>query len=114
MSSKPIDLPSALERVDNDKEFLDSLLDMFQEDFAEKSGLLQAAVSAKDFRAIGEIGHSLKGASANLSLLPLQEACFRMEKAGREQDIRLAEDTLSLMEEEFKKLKEYLASPNKE
>jgi HPt (histidine-containing phosphotransfer) domain-containing protein len=114
MSSKPIDLPSALERVDNDKEFLDSLLDMFQEDFVEKSGLLQAAVSAKDFGAIHEIGHSLKGASANLSLLPLQEACFRMEKAGWDQDIRLAEETLSLMEEEFKKLKEYLASPNKE
>jgi HPt (histidine-containing phosphotransfer) domain-containing protein len=114
MNAKPIDLPSALERVDNDKEFLNSLLDMYQEDFAEKSGLLQAAVSAKDFSAIREIGHSLKGASANLSLLPLQEVFSRLEKAGRDQDIRLAEETLPLMEEEFKRLKEYLASPNKE
>ncbi len=113
MSSEPIDLPSALERVGDDKEFLDSLLDMFTEDFIEKSGRLRKAVLGKDFGAVGEIGHSLKGASSNLSLLPLQEACFQMERAGRDQDIRLAEEALTMMDKEFGRLKEFLASRNK-
>jgi HPt (histidine-containing phosphotransfer) domain-containing protein len=113
MNSEPIDFPSVLERVGDDKEFLDSLLDMFSEDFVEKSGRLREAVSGRDFSAVREIGHSLKGASANLSLLPLQEACFQMEKAGRDKDPRLAEEALVTMDKEFGRLKEFLASRNK-
>jgi len=114
MNSSPIDLPSVLERVDNDQDFLESLLDLYQEDFVEKYDRLKTAVFAKDFAAIQEIGHSLKGASANLSLLPLQELCLRLERAGREQDSRSAEEALPLIEEEFNRLKEYRAARRKE
>jgi hypothetical protein len=110
MSSDPIDLPSALERVDNDKEFLESLLDLYQEDFVEKYGRLKNAAAVQDFAAVQEIGHSLKGASANLSLLPLQELFLRLERAGLEGDGRSVEETLPQVEREFNRLKEYRAA----
>ncbi|TET66084.1 MAG: Hpt domain-containing protein, partial [Candidatus Aminicenantes bacterium] len=69
----PIDYLSALERVGGDKSFLEELLNLYFEDFSEKYGQLQKAIEQKKFDLIHELGHSLKGSSANLSLTFLQE-----------------------------------------
>lgn len=108
MSPDPIDLASALERIGGEKEFLRELLDIFDGDYREKAGRLRAAVDAGDFESMKSIGHALKGASANLSLEPLREACRRMEEAGRAGDATAAKDALTRMEEEYARLQSFL------
>jgi len=59
--------------------------------------------------ALERTGGDVKGASANLSLIPLQEASFEMENAGRERNIEKAKKALELLEEEYERLQDFLA-----
>ncbi|MBU4204116.1 MAG: Hpt domain-containing protein [Acidobacteria bacterium] len=105
-----IDYPSALERTGDDSEFLTELLDLYVREFSPAYEKLLTAVSGKNFTAVREIGHGLKGSSANLSLLGLREAAYRMETAGREEDAAKAEKALADIEKEFQRLQEHLAT----
>ncbi len=105
----PIDYPSVLERIGGDKSFLEELLNLYIEDFSEKYGQLQRAIEQKKFDLIHELGHSLKGSSANLSLTFLQETSLHLEMAGRERNVEKAKKALALLEQEFKRLKDFLS-----
>jgi HPt (histidine-containing phosphotransfer) domain-containing protein len=104
----PIDYSEVLERIGGDELFLEELLKIYFEEFSEKRTLLQEAIEQGNFTKIQELGHSLKGASANLSLGPLKEACFSLEVAGREKKIDQAQSALHSLETELQKLKDYL------
>jgi len=104
----PINFGEVLERVGGDIPFLRDLLDIYFSEFVEKRTLLERAVEGCDFRLIQELGHSLKGSSANLSLPSLQKSAQDLEESGREerQDAaRLAMQTLDL---ELFRLKKFL------
>jgi len=108
MIPDPIDIPSVLERIGGEMDFLRELLDIFESDYREKTGSLREAVEGGDFESIKNIGHALKGASANLSLEPLRKACRSMEEAGEAGDIRKAGDALARMEAEHARLQAFL------
>ncbi len=105
----PIDYPSAMERIGNDESFLKELLELYVMDFGDKQEKLKAALERMDFTSIQEIGHSLKGSSANLSLIFLQKASFEMEAAGKEEDIERAKMAQDELIKEFQNLKSHLA-----
>ncbi len=105
----PVDYPSVLERVGGDGSFLKELLNLYFEDFSEKYSQLQKAIEQKKFDLIRDLGHNLKGSSANLSLTFLQETSFHMEVAGRERNVEKAKKALALLEQEFKRLKDFLS-----
>ncbi len=105
----PIDYPSVLERIAGDLSFLEELLNLYFEDFSEKYERLQKAIEQKNFDLIYELGHSLRGSSANLSLTFLQETSLHMEVAGKERDVERAKKALALLEQEFKRLKDFLS-----
>ncbi|MBM3296753.1 MAG: Hpt domain-containing protein [Candidatus Aminicenantes bacterium] len=108
MSPDPIDLPSALKRIGGEKEFLRELLEIFETDYREKADRLKKAVETGDFESLKNIGHALKGASANLSLEPLKEACRSMEEAGEAGDTKQAGEALARMEAEHARLRAFL------
>jgi len=108
--NSPIDYPSALARIGDDASFLSELLELYTLDFEAKCQKLGSAIEAEDFPAIQELGHSLKGASANLSLPFLQRASYDMETAGRDKDIQKAQESLSELQKEFTNLKDFIAS----
>jgi len=105
----PIAYQSILERVGGDESFLEELLELYFEDFPEKIEQLQMAVEQKNFELIRKLGHSLKGSSSTLSLTFLQEASLQMEMAGGDKDIVKANKALALLEQEFKRLKDFLS-----
>ena len=107
-TKSPIDLSSVLERIGGDKSFLQELLNLYEDDFLEKFEELKKAIDQQNFEAIQKLGHTLKGSSANLSLTSLQEASFEMEKAGKENNLELAQQALATLEREFKRLKDFL------
>ena len=113
--SQPIlDYKSALERIGGDREFLDELLVIYIEEFAISVGTLDKALQEQNFTSIQEVGHSLKGSSANLSLLQLRDQAYLIEKAGRESDFSLAEQSTAQLKREFQRLEEHLAGTGRD
>lgn len=105
----PIDYPALLERLAGDESFLEELLSMCFEDYPKKFAELQKAIKQQKFDLIFKLGHGLKGSSANLSMPLLQEASFQMETAGRDENIENAKKALIALEQEFKRLKDFLS-----
>ncbi len=105
---RPIDVSSVLERIGGDASFLQDLLDLYCREFHEKKQLLEDALARGDSTQIQEVGHSLKGASANLSLIPLQKLALAIELAGREKDLVNARNAIMALEPEFQRLKAFL------
>jgi len=108
----PIDLSSALERIGGDESFLYDLINIYTEDFSEKYSRLQQAVENEDFETIRELGHNLKGSSANLSLIHLQKVSYDLEESGKDRDLEKAQKSLLLLDQEFRRLQDYLAQKN--
>ena len=84
MSEEIIDLKEVLERVQDDKELLNELFDIYQEDFRVKRQALEDAIAAGDIAKIKEVAHSMKGASGNISAKPLYAACLKLESLAKE------------------------------
>lgn len=106
----PIDYSTLNESTGGDESFMEEVLDLYQKDFSEKYQQLQKAIEVKDFTMIRELGHGLKGASANLGLTYLQESASQMELAGEENNIDIAEKMFNLLGQEFQRLKDHLSS----
>lgn len=103
-----MDIPEALDRIGQEKEFLFQLVDLYKQEFSDRFSQLKQAVEKKEFSSIQEMGHSLKGSSANLSLPPLCEISRRMEEAGKNKDLGEAKKLLPLLEKEFVRLEKFL------
>jgi HPt (histidine-containing phosphotransfer) domain-containing protein len=84
MSEEIIDLKDVLERVQDDKELLAELFDIYEDDFVIKRKALGEAIAAKDITKIKEIAHSMKGSSGNISAKPLYAQCLKLEMLAKE------------------------------
>ncbi len=109
-NKQPIDYPAAMQRIGNDESFLKELIDLYIVTFETKREELSRAIEKRNFEEIRTIGHTLKGSSANLSLLPLQEISFQLELAGKEANIAKVAGTLELLEFEFERLKAFVSA----
>ncbi len=109
---KLFDMDTALKRVGNDRDFLKELIGIFDEEFSSHMKQLKQAVSRGGFEEVKEIAHCLKGASANLSFTSFQELSYQMELLGSDKNLSPAGELISMMEEEYKKLQQYLAKLN--
>jgi len=115
MAPETIDLPlpinrdEALERVGGDEDFLNELLSLYDEEYANNSKALAEAIAQSNFKDIRELGHSIKGASANLSLPGLRAAAFDMEKAGEHSQLDQAKAAMERLVSEYERLKKFLA-----
>jgi HPt (histidine-containing phosphotransfer) domain-containing protein len=104
-----IDFVSALERIGGDTEFLDELLEIYMEEFDTTYSSLVEAVANQDFKAIQELGHCLKGSSANLSLIQLREKAYLIETAGGELNLELAQRGTTELKTEYERFKVFIA-----
>lgn len=107
-NDSPIDFKSALERTGGDEVFLHELLDLYISEFGPHFQKIKEALEGADLNSIRELAHSLKGSSANLSLLKLQDISYTLENAGRDQDLDAARENIPLLESEFQRLKDFL------
>ncbi|MFQ6069796.1 MAG: Hpt domain-containing protein [Candidatus Aminicenantales bacterium] len=103
-----MDYTSALERTGGDIDFLQELLDLYGKNFDEKKKFLAKAIQEKNFCLIQDLGHSLKGSSANLSLNSLKKASSQLEAAAREKDMDEVKRSFALLEKEFRRFQDFL------
>ncbi len=105
------DLDKALETVDQDKEFLKELMDIFKSDYPQKLSKISRAIKEKDFKTLNETAHGLKGAAGNLYLTKVYELTLQLEKKGKENKIEGAKEIYQELEEELEKFKEFISQP---
>ena len=109
-----IDLKDVLERVQDDRELLLELLDIYQEDFVGKKRALGEAVNGKDFSKIKELAHSLKGASGNISARGMHANLLKIEQMAGQNDLSQVNGILTELDRQFAQLKVYAAHLKKE
>jgi len=114
MSEEIIDLKDVLERVQDDKELLAELFDIYQEDFVIKRKALGDAIAAKDIAKIKEIAHSMKGSSGNISAKPLHAACLQLEVLAKEGKTDGMQEVAQSIDGYFERVKVFAARFKKE
>ena len=105
MAEDIIDLPDVLNRVQDDKELLLELLDIYQEDFILKRQALGEAIAAKDLAKIKEVAHSMKGASGNISAKRMYQSCLQLEQLAKNQDVSGMEELVKAIDTQFEEVK---------
>ena len=83
-SAEPtFNLPEMLARVDNDREFLCELLEIFKKEAPPLLLSLQEAVSCENMKLVEAEAHNLKGMFATLSATRAASAASQLEQMGR-------------------------------
>lgn len=105
MSEPVLDLPDFLDRVQDDKELLLELLDIYEEDYGPKREGIEKAIAEKNYEDIRGIAHSLKGASGNISAKSVREIFSILEEKGQKCDLTGMEDDLVQLDQRYSDLK---------
>ena len=105
------DMDHAREITDGDIEFLKELIEIFKADCAEKLAGISRAIKEKDFNALDETAHSLKGSSGNLGLTRVYELSWKLEKVGKAKNMEGANNIFKQLEEEFERFKNFVSKP---
>ena len=114
MDEQVLDLKEFLERVQDDKELLLELLDIYVEDFRAKRKLFEDAAAQKNFDELKNISHSLKGASGNISAKILRELFLKLEDSAKNNDISVVAGLLPAVDKNFDQLLVRIESVKKE
>jgi HPt (histidine-containing phosphotransfer) domain-containing protein len=112
--SEIIDLKDFMERVQDDKELLVELLDIFQEDFIGKRQSLEEAVKGNDVPKIKEVAHSLKGASGNISAKEMHANFLKIEQSAKTNDLTQIAVILKSVDTQFAEIKQFTEKIKKE
>ncbi len=104
------DKSDMLDRLGGDEELCKEIIELFIEDTPKQITELKKALENKDASIVQRQAHSLKGASANTSVLGMQEIAFQIEKAGETGDLEIATSLLLKLEEEFEKFKRIISN----
>jgi two-component system sensor histidine kinase/response regulator len=73
-----------LERVDNDRDLLKELVEIFREEFPGQLVQLRGAVAQQDLRRVGVLAHALRGMFANLAATRAAAAAAQLERMGKD------------------------------
>lgn len=99
-----LDIKEFLERIQNDKALLWELLDIFVEDFRQKSRQLHEAAQNSDATQVRKLAHALKGSLANISAHQLAAVLLELERMGKNNALAGADKLLADMEKKFEAL----------
>jgi two-component system, sensor histidine kinase and response regulator len=100
-----IDLKDALERVQDDKELLLELFNIFQEDFPGKRDAILAAFKKGDVNSFRQLAHGLKGATGNISARQMHENCIELDGMGKTGNLAGAGEKLALLDKQYEEFK---------
>lgn len=103
---KPVfDRAALVERLGMDDEgLIRELMEMFLADLPVQIQQLKQALEQEDGDRVMRLGHSLKGAAANLGTDALSDVAHRLEIAGRNGDLQSGRSLVPLIEREHQSL----------
>jgi len=104
MSEKALDVDEFMNRVQDDKDLLFELLDIFVQDFHTKWQELKEAVEKNDSETIEHVAHFLKGSCGNISAKSLRVIFTKLEEKGAKGYLEGLEQDLEDIDREYEEL----------
>ena len=98
------DRDELLERIGEDEELMNELIELFKEDYPEKIVDIQQGLESGDAESVRKSAHGLKGSAGNLSFNALSERAKNIELAAKSEDLDTAAAEFTLLMEELDKL----------
>ena len=86
------------------------LIQVFIDDSEPRVSALLQAYENQDCSNLRDIAHSFKGASGNLSALPLADLCFKIEEKARDTNLEGIEALIGEIDVEYNVVKSVLLS----
>jgi HPt (histidine-containing phosphotransfer) domain-containing protein len=86
------------------------LIQVFIDDSEPRVSALLQAYENQDCSSLRDIAHSFKGASGNLSALPLADLCFKIEEKARDTNLEGIEALIGEIDVEYNVVKSVLLS----
>jgi CheY-like chemotaxis protein len=102
--AETICLKSLEERVENDVELMQEMVELFLDNAPMLLAEIEAGVADGDLRTVTRATHSLKGAASNLCAAPCIQAAERLEMLSKNGDIGRAETAVAELRDELAKL----------
>jgi signal transduction histidine kinase/CheY-like chemotaxis protein len=93
-----VNIEELMERIDGDRSLLAELAEIFRDDYPKQIRLAYEAMAVNDAAAVRKIGHSLKGASANLAATDASRLAAAVEAMGKSGDLSLLPAKLTEMQ----------------
>jgi two-component system sensor histidine kinase/response regulator len=103
-SQGAINLPELLVRLENDRDLLGELINVFKEDFPPLLQSLQQAVARGELKNAEGASHALKGMLFGLSVMRGDTQASRLEQVAREGKTSGLANGLALLEDEVANL----------
>ncbi len=88
-------------QAEGEGDILGELVELFFADVAPRLAALREAAEGGDARSVEGIAHTLKGSCANMGAMRMGAICAELEGMGRSEDLAGAPGKISLLEEEF-------------
>jgi signal transduction histidine kinase/CheY-like chemotaxis protein/HPt (histidine-containing phosphotransfer) domain-containing protein len=107
---KTFDRTGFLDRLLGDKDLAGEVLDGFLADVPLQVHEMKKALDTGDAHSIRQQAHSLKGASANVGAMALEEIALQVELAGKSEDLIKARYLISEIDNQFEIFKKSLTS----
>ncbi len=92
------------ERIGDDDELIQEILNIYLEDIPEQIKNLEIALSNQDLKAIDYIAHTIKGSSGNISASNMQKIAQKIEKEKSMKNIDKIQDLIDVLKREFEYL----------
>jgi|SRR5580658_5914058 two-component system sensor histidine kinase/response regulator len=109
-----VNLPELLIRVDNDRELLCELIEIFKEEFPRLLQELREHIVRGDMKSVEGTAHGLKGMLSGLSAMRAAGVAARIEQMGRDGNSSGLDDAVAQLGQEVERvLPELDASINK-
>ncbi|MGC2401864.1 MAG: response regulator [Acidobacteriaceae bacterium] len=101
------------DRVDNDDQLLQELVEVFRQDCPQSLKRIREAIAQEDSRALEMTAHAIKGAVGTFAARPAFHAALRLEIMGREYQISGAKRAYKTLETEIDRLQSALEAISK-
>ena len=95
---------------DDDEEFQLELLNMLAADITEQIVIIGSAINQQSNKELQEIGHYLKGATANVGVGSISSIASQIEEAGKTEQFELAATCLVALTAQQNQLLAYVAT----
>jgi len=106
----PMDRQGALVHFDGDERFMLEMCAIFMESLPERFAEIQAALNENSANMLGRLAHNLKGTCLNFGTEPLATLSAELEAMGKQEDLQFAPFILEQMQQEIRRLQEFVSS----
>ena len=107
--SLPVDLDAALKQFDGDRDFMLEMFREYEASLPERMQEIHAAFQEGSAENLARRAHNLKGVSLSFCAKPVVEVALQIEEAGRRGDLTNMPALVTHLDEEMRRLEEYLA-----